>query len=105
MDSWQPRVRGRLEVTFKRVDVNQKQVVAALRHEGMTVQHLHAVGKGCPDLLVGWKGKNVLLEIKDGIKSWKLTPDQIIWHHNWQGQVAVATSPESAVQEVKDAIK
>ena len=94
-----------MEVTFKRVDDNQKQVVKALRHEGMTVQHLHAVGKGCPDLLVGWKGKNVLLEIKDGVKSWKLTPDQIIWHHNWQGQVCVATSAENAVQEVKDAIK
>ena len=96
---------GYCEMTFKRVDDNQKTIVGALRKEGMTVQHLHAVGKGCPDLLVGWKGRNVLLEIKDGVKSWKLTPDQIIWHHNWQGQVCVATSPESAVKEVKDAIK
>lgn len=105
MDSRKPRFTRGMEVTFKRVDENQKQIVQVLRREGMTVQHLHAVGKGCPDLLVGWKGKNVLLEIKDGVKSWKLTPDQIIWHHNWQGQVCVATSAENAVQEVKNAVK
>lgn len=92
-------------MTYKRVDDNQAKVVRALRAEGMTVQHLHAVGRGCPDLLVGWKNKNILLEIKDGTKAWKLTPDQVIWHHNWQGQIAVVTSPEDAVEKVKDAIK
>lgn len=92
-------------MTFKRVDDNQSRIVKALRAEGMTVQHLHKVGKGCPDLLVGWKNKNVLIEVKDGEKSWKLTPDQVIWHHNWQGQVAVAVSPEDAIVKVKDAIK
>jgi len=92
-------------VTYKRVDDNQAKVVRALRAEGMTVQHLHAVGRGCPDLLVGWKNKNLLLEIKDGAKAWKLTPDQVIWHHNWQGQIAIVISPEDAIEKVKDAIK
>lgn len=96
-------------MTYKRVDDNQAQVVKALRAEGWSVQHLHAVGKGCPDLLIGVKTitskQNFLIEIKDGKKQWKLTPDQTIWHYNWQGQADVATSPEQAVELIKGLIK
>jgi hypothetical protein len=62
-----------------RVDGNQKAIVAALREEGFIVQHLHKVGEGCPDLLVGHshngKRYNVLLELKDG--DGKLTAQQV----------------------------
>lgn len=96
-------------MTYKRVDDNQGAITKALRAEGWTVQHLHSVGKGCPDLLVGVSGfntkQNFLLEVKDGKKIWKLTPDQVIWHYNWKGQVDVATSPEQAVELVKNLIK
>ena len=96
-------------MTYKRVDDNQSKVVKALRDEGWTVTHLHAIGKGCPDLLVGVSGyntkQNFLLEVKDGKKTWKLTPDQVIWHYNWKGQVAVVTSPEQAVELIKGLIK
>lgn len=96
-------------MTYKRVDDNQAQVVKALRAEGWSVQHLHSVGKGCPDLLVGVKTitskQNFLLEVKDGKKQWKLTPDQVIWHYNWQGQADVAISPEQAVELIKGLIK
>lgn len=37
-------------------DRNQPAIVAALRGIGATVQPLHAVGQGCPDLLVGYRG-------------------------------------------------
>jgi hypothetical protein len=47
-----------------KVDANQREVVAALRGAGATVQLLHAVGEGCPDLLVGYRGGNYLLEVK-----------------------------------------
>ena len=96
-------------MTYKRVDDNQSKIVKALRDEGWTVTHLHAIGKGCPDLLVGVTRFNVkynfLLEVKDGTKSWKLTPDQVIWHYNWKGQVAVVTSPEQAVELIKGLIR
>ena len=36
-----------------RTDANQAEIVAALRGVGASVQPLHAVGQGCPDLLVG----------------------------------------------------
>jgi hypothetical protein len=86
-----------------KVDENQKEIVKTLRNMGCTVQHLHAVGKGCPDLLVGYKGFNILIEIKDGDKSpssQKLTPDQVIWHRAWFGQVDVVTNKDQAVLTV-----
>ena len=88
-----------------KVDANQKAVVAALVKIGCTVQHLHAVGEGCPDLLVGYHGKNYLIEIKDGAKppsKRKLTPDQVEWHDKWQGQKAIAESEEGAILIVRE---
>ena len=86
-----------------RVDHNQKQVVAALRGAGASVQLLHAVGEGCPDLLVGYKGLNMLLEVKDGSKppsAQKLTPQQEEWHRDWRGHRVVVNSPEAALTAI-----
>jgi Holliday junction resolvase len=47
-----------------RTDANQDGIVAALRGAGASVQSLAATGKGCPDLLVGWRGANLLMECK-----------------------------------------
>lgn len=83
-----------------KVDANQSEIVVALRMVGCSVQPLHMVGKGCPDLLVGRHGINVLIEVKDGSKppsARKLTPDQVDWHGSWAGQVHVAASVEEAV--------
>ena len=84
----------------KRVDLNQSLIVQALRQAGATVQHLHTIGRGCPDLLVGIHGVNLLVEVKshDGAK---LTPDESRWHSQWRGQVAVATSVEAALDLLK----
>ena len=86
-----------------KVDDNQKAIVKVLRNMGCSVQHLHAVGVGCPDLLVGYKGFNILLEIKDGTNApskQKLTPDQFIWHRDWRGQVEVVNSEDTAILAV-----
>ena len=74
-----------------KVDRNQSEIVAALRKAGATVQILSAVGKGCPDLLAGFRGANWLLEVKDFAKppsERRLTEDQVEWHGGWKGQVA-----------------
>ena len=76
-----------------KVDANQSQIVQALRAVGCTVQCLHTVGQGVPDLLVGFSGKNILVKVKDGPKP-KLTPDQVVWHSEWKGQVCVVRSAE-----------
>lgn len=78
-----------------RVDKNQKDIVAAIRDAGYSVQHLHSVGSGCPDILVGVNGLNVLIEIKEG--DGKLTAAQVVWHSSWKGQVKVARNKEEAI--------
>lgn len=85
----------------KQVDANQVAVVAALRAAGATVQHLHAVGQGCPDLLVGIAGTNFLVEVKDGAKppsAQQLNDDQLKWHRQWRGQVTVINSARQAFE-------
>ena len=86
-----------------RVDSNQKDIVSALRKEGYSVQHLHSVGAGCPDILVGYAGINILIEIKEG--DGKLTAAQVVWHGDWQGQVSIAKDKQEAIEIVKNAIK
>ena len=84
-----------------RVDANQTQIVSALRAAGATVQSLSAVGQGCPDLLVGYQGINILMELKDGKKppsERKLTSDQIVWHSEWKGVVFLVTNVDEALQ-------
>ena len=86
-----------------KVDANQGEIVEALRQAGCTVQLLHMVGKGCPDLLVGTRGINVLIECKDGSKppsARKLTADQLEWHDAWRGQVTVVCSVDEALSVV-----
>jgi hypothetical protein len=86
-----------------KVDANQAEIVAALRKIGASVQPLHAVGAGCPDLLVGWRGITTLLEVKDGKKppsARKLTEDQVRWHAEWRGQVTVVETIEQAIEAV-----
>ncbi len=83
-----------------RVDRNQKEIVKALRDAGATVQHLHTVGSGCPDILVGFRGINHLMELKDGAKppsARKLTPDEEEWHKGWKGQVVTVMSADEAL--------
>lgn len=82
------------------VDRNQPEIVDALRKAGASVQPLHSVGSGCPDLLVGHSGRTLLLECKDGSRppsERRLTEDQVRWHETWRGQVAVVTSVDEAL--------
>ena len=85
-----------------RIDANHEQVVLALRTAGATVQSLAAVGQGVPDLLVGFQGKTLLMEIKDGRKTpseRQLTEAQLKWHGAWRGgALAIVDSPDAALR-------
>lgn len=92
-----------------KVDRNQAEIVAALRSAGCSVQCLHAVGGGVPDLLVSRQTRApfsrgallFLLEVKDGTKppsARKLTEDQADWHRNWP--VSVVTCVADALRAV-----
>ena len=88
-----------------RTDANQKEIVKALRDvPGCSVEVLCDVGGGVPDLLIGIRNRNFLLECKDGNKppsKRKLTDDQIVWHRDWQGQKAVVKNIEEALDVIR----
>lgn len=88
-----------------KVDRNQADIVDALRRIGATVQPLHTVGDGVPDLLVGYRMATILLEVKDGTKppsARRLTDDQIAWHGAWKGgPLAVVCDVDSAIRAVR----
>ena len=79
----------------KRVDSNQAEIVADLRKCGATVLLLHEVGKGSPDILVGFRGVNYLIEIK--VPDGKLNVLQQLFYGDWRGQVAIARTSEEAL--------
>lgn len=79
---------------YGKLDSNQKEIVKALRYiPGCSVQSLASMGNGCPDLLIGYRGKNYLFEIKDGKKPQsqrRLTDDELKWINDWEGSVFLA---------------
>jgi len=81
-----------------RTDANQKEIVVALRKAGATVHHLHTVGGGCPDLVVGYQGVNYLMEIKT--KTGKLTPREQEFFDLWAGRCVVVRSAERALNVI-----
>lgn len=66
------------------------------------MQSLANVGRGVPDLLVGFRGLNFLVEVKDGSKppsARKLTDDEKLWQDYWKqfGQVETVENAEQAL--------
>lgn len=87
------------------MDANQREIISALRGIGATVQLLHQVGGGCPDLLVGFGGQTVLLEVKNPEGRDRLQPEQEAWHNVWKGgPLGVVRSVEEAESAVRGAI-
>lgn len=78
------------------VDGNQSIIVETLRKAGYAVLHLHAVGRGCPDLLVS-KGQDMwLVEVK--LPKGKLNDRQVEFHSKWHGKpIVIVHSPEEAL--------
>lgn len=83
-----------------RVDGNHKEIVKALRDVGASVQSLADLGKGVPDILVGFRGDNYIMEIKDWRQppsKRRLTPDEKKWHQLWAGPVCIVETPGEAL--------
>lgn len=86
-----------------RIDENQNEIVKALRAVGCSVVSLASVGNGCPDILVGRHGSNLLMEIKDGAKPdsrRRLTPDEKEWHLAWRGQACTVNNVTEALRAI-----
>jgi hypothetical protein len=79
-------------------DAVEPAIVDALVSMGASVVKLSA--RGCPDLLVGFRGEiTALVEIKRA--KGKLTPDQVAWHECWRGaDVVILRSVDEAIEWV-----
>jgi hypothetical protein len=87
--------------TAARIDGNQPQIVSALRAVGAYVLHLHQL-KNCFDLLVGYRGRTFLMEVKDPSQppsKRKLTPGEAKFREEWRG------SPYHVVETADEAIR
>lgn len=85
----------------KRTDANQSAIMATLRQVGATVVDLSAVGKGCPDLLVGHRGVTYLLEVKNVKGKNRTTPDQDVFYAWWRGApVSIVRTADEALSAI-----
>ena len=87
-----------------KIDANQNDIVQALRAAGCSVQSIATVGKGVPDLIVGYGGQSYLLEIKDPAQppsKRQLTDFEQAWHSTWKGSVRIVETAEQAVAYVR----
>jgi len=84
----------------KKTDANQSEIVAALRKVGASVQDLSSVGGGCPDLLVAFRGFNVLLEVKNTAGLNRVGDAQRDWIKDWRGPVVIVRTVTEALNAI-----
>jgi len=76
--------------------------VDGLRQIGATVNRINE--EDLPDLLVGFRGKNFLIEIKapsgprGGVSGRTLKPGQLKWAMEWRGQIDMARDLDEALR-------
>jgi len=81
-----------------RVDNTQAEIIRALEQAGMRARSIAVVGNGFPDLLVRWRGRTYLLEVKTG--NARLTAAEEQWRETWPGHYAIVRTPDEAVLAV-----
>ena len=74
-------------------DANEPEIIAALRRVGASVQPVSI--PNVPDLLVGFRGRNYLLEIKTA--KGKEERGQSEWALLWEGHRAVVRTVDDAL--------
>jgi len=72
-----------------RVDANQREIIRAAEKMGASVIDLSQVGGGIPDILIGYRGKNYLIEIKNPETGGCLSDKQSSFVDNFRGDVRV----------------
>ena len=74
------------------------ELIAAFEAAGARVVSLAAVGDGCPDLLVGYRGRIALCELLLGPTGPRAScsPERLAWYQAWRG------SPVTVLHTVDD---
>lgn len=81
-----------------RVDLNHAQIINGLLEAGMTAKSIASVGGGIPDVIAGFRGITVLLEVKNGNNA--LTTQEESFALMWAGSYAVVRTKEEAIDAV-----
>ena len=83
-----------------KVDANQSEIVRGLQamFGPDAVFDCSGVGHGFPDIMVGVRGVNILVELKTD--RGRLTHDQVYFHREWLGQVVVAHTLDDVLREI-----
>jgi Holliday junction resolvase len=89
----------------KKVDKNQKEIVAEFRKLGFSVYITSHVGAGFPDLICGIDGKHtILVEVKSTEKA-KFTDAQSEFMSKWTGGPVVRIDSIEGVQRLANMLK
>jgi hypothetical protein len=82
-----------------RPDANHGDVVSSYEQLFCSVVDLHAVGFGCPDLMIGCSGLTELAEVKT--EEGDLLPSQITFQKSWRGsKVVIIRTQEDVIAHV-----
>ena len=87
--------------TRARKDDNHQSIIKTFRKLGVSVADTSQLGGGFPDIVVGLRGVNVLVEIKDGKKppsARKLTPAETAFSESWGGWYAVVENDDDVLR-------
>jgi hypothetical protein len=82
-----------------RVDSNQQELVQAMRKIGAKVYHVRKP----LDLLVGYRGRNILVEVKRPEKKGhadEFTKEEKEFIEGWPGEIAICYTVEEAINAV-----
>jgi hypothetical protein len=83
-------------ITKAKIDSNHAQIVKDLKCiPGVSVHSVAQLKRFC-DIVVGFRGKNYLFEIKKNKKS-KLTDGEKVFSDHWTGQINVITCTSDAL--------
>ena len=88
-----------------KLDSNHAEIVSALCDAGCSVLSLAALGYGAVDILVGYRQRNVLMEIKRpgiagkkrGKRQQQTNDKQDKFRANWCGEICVVTCVDDAL--------
>jgi hypothetical protein len=81
-----------------RTDRNHTEILNGLRQAAIGAVSIASVGGGVPDLIAGFRGICIVLEVK--VPGKKPNAGQVAFREQWPGPYAVVTTPEEAVLAV-----
>ena len=95
----------------RRVDTTHGDIRRAFEKVGASVADTSRMGDDFPDLVVGWRGRTILVECKTptrkdgGVKPSAVSAGQQVFALTWRGDAVIqATSPEQALLRAVEAI-